>query len=54
MADVNPSKLQKYLKGVEYPAHKPGLIDHAKDNGACVGAGYSSPFRYFCDLLGLT
>ena len=31
---VNPIQVQKFLKGVDYPASKQELIDHAKDQGA--------------------
>ena len=34
MAKVNPIQLQKHLKGVDYPASKQDLIDHAKQQGA--------------------
>lgn len=34
MAKVNPIQLQKHLKGVDYPASKEDLINHAKQNGA--------------------
>ena len=34
MAKVNPIQLQKHLKGVDYPASKEELIEHAKKNGA--------------------
>lgn len=34
MAKVNPIQLQKHLKGVDYPASKENLINHAKQNGA--------------------
>jgi hypothetical protein len=30
----NPSQLQKFLKGVDYPASRDDLVSHAKDNGA--------------------
>jgi hypothetical protein len=32
--DVNPIELQKYLKGVEYPASKDDLVNTAESNGA--------------------
>jgi hypothetical protein len=32
--DVNPIELQKYLKGVEYPASKDDLTSAAESNGA--------------------
>jgi len=32
--DVNPIELQKYLKGVNYPASKDELVDTAQANGA--------------------
>jgi hypothetical protein len=31
---VNPIQLQKYLKGVNYPAHKKDLVAKAKSHGA--------------------
>jgi hypothetical protein len=31
---VNPIQLQKYLKGVNYPADKKNLVAHAKGRGA--------------------
>jgi hypothetical protein len=34
MASVNPIQLEKYLKGVDYPANKNDLIKHAQQNGA--------------------
>ena len=34
MAGVNPIQLQKYLKGMNYPAHKADLIKRAEQNGA--------------------
>lgn len=34
MAKINPIQLQKHLKGVDYPASKEELIEHAKQNGA--------------------
>lgn len=34
MAKVNPIQLQKHLKGVDYPATKEDLLQHAKDQGA--------------------
>ncbi len=34
MAKVNPIQLQKHLKGVDYPASKQELIEHAKQLGA--------------------
>jgi hypothetical protein len=32
--DVNPIELQKYLKGVDYPASKDDLANAAESNGA--------------------
>jgi Protein of unknown function (DUF2795) len=32
--DVNPIELQKYLKGVEYPASRDDLVNVAQSNGA--------------------
>ncbi len=34
MAKVNPIQLQKYLKGMKYPARKQDLIAKAKQEGA--------------------
>ncbi|MBD2464455.1 DUF2795 domain-containing protein [Oscillatoria sp. FACHB-1407] len=34
MAAVNPIQLQKHLKGMDYPASKQSLIEHAKKHGA--------------------
>jgi hypothetical protein len=34
MAKVNPVQLQKHLKGMDYPASKQDLINHAKQQGA--------------------
>ncbi len=34
MEHANPIQIQKYLKGVDYPARKDTLIKHAKDLGA--------------------
>ena len=34
MAHVNPIQVQKYLKGVDYPASKKALLDKAKSMGA--------------------
>jgi predicted outer membrane protein len=34
MAHVNPIQIQKYLKGVDYPASKKALLDKAKSMGA--------------------
>src|SRR5215208_2355627 len=34
MAKVNPIQLQKYLKGVDYPASKEDLLKRAKEEGA--------------------
>ena len=31
---VNPIQLQKFLGGVDYPAKKQKLLDHAKRSGA--------------------
>ena len=32
--DVNPIELQKYLKGVDYPADRDQLVQTAESNGA--------------------
>ncbi|NJK78511.1 MAG: DUF2795 domain-containing protein [Chloroflexaceae bacterium] len=34
MASINPIQLQKFLKGMDYPASKQELIDQARQNGA--------------------
>lgn len=34
MQHANPIQIQKYLKGVDYPANKKSLIENAKKNGA--------------------
>ena len=34
MAKVNPIELQKHLKGVDYPASKEELLQHAQQQGA--------------------
>jgi hypothetical protein len=34
MAHANPIQIQKYLKGVDYPASKAALIENAKKMGA--------------------
>jgi hypothetical protein len=34
MAKVNPIQVQKYLKGVDYPASKQDLIKQAEKGGA--------------------
>ena len=34
MTKVNPIQLQKHLKGVDYPASKEQLIQHAQKQGA--------------------
>ncbi|WP_394252306.1 DUF2795 domain-containing protein [Arthrobacter pityocampae] len=34
MADPSPIDLQKALGGVDYPASKQDLVQHAKDKGA--------------------
>lgn len=34
MATVNPIELQKHLKGMDYPASKQDLVQHAQDQGA--------------------
>jgi len=34
MPTVNPIQVQKYLKGVDYPASREDLMAHAEDNGA--------------------
>jgi hypothetical protein len=34
MATINPIQLQKYLKGMNYPARKADLLKRAEQNGA--------------------
>ena len=34
MSKVNPIQLQKYLKGVDYPANKQDLLERAQQEGA--------------------
>ncbi len=34
MAKVNPIQLQKFLKGVDYPASKQDLLKHVEQQGA--------------------
>lgn len=34
MAKANPIKIQKYLKGMDYPAKKDDLVKQAQKNGA--------------------
>ena len=34
MASVNPVQVEKYLKGVDYPANKNDLVKHAQQQGA--------------------
>lgn len=34
MATVNPIQIQKFLKGMDYPASKQDLIKHAEKQGA--------------------
>lgn len=34
MSKINPIQLQKFLKGVDYPAQKKDLIKHAEKQGA--------------------
>jgi len=34
MAKANPVQIQKHLKGVDYPASKQDLIQHAQRQGA--------------------
>ncbi len=31
---ANPIQLQKFLKGVDYPAKKKNLVEHARSKGA--------------------
>ena len=34
MANMDPSKLQEYLRGMDYPANKQALLDKARENNA--------------------
>ena len=34
MAGVNPIQVEKFLKGVDYPANKQELVKHAQKQGA--------------------
>jgi len=34
MASVNPIQVEKFLKGVDYPASKQDLVKHAQQQGA--------------------
>lgn len=34
MAKVNPIQVQKFLGGMDYPASKDEIVDHAKSKGA--------------------
>ncbi len=34
MPKANPVEIQKHLKGVDYPASKEELIEHAREQGA--------------------
>lgn len=34
MSNVNPIQIQKFLKGVDYPANKKTLLENAKKLGA--------------------
>lgn len=34
MAKINPIQLQKFLKGMDYPASRDELIEQARQNGA--------------------
>ncbi|MEB3210475.1 MAG: DUF2795 domain-containing protein [Leptolyngbyaceae bacterium] len=34
MATANPIEIQKYLKGVDYPASRDDLVSHAEEQGA--------------------
>jgi hypothetical protein len=33
MAKANPIEIQKHLKGIDYPASKEDIIQHAEENG---------------------
>ena len=34
MAKVNPIQVQKFLKGLNYPATKEQVVEHAREQGA--------------------
>ncbi|MBE9179239.1 DUF2795 domain-containing protein [Oculatella sp. LEGE 06141] len=34
MAKANPIQIQKFLKGISYPASKEDVVSHAKEQGA--------------------
>jgi hypothetical protein len=34
MAKANPIQVQKFLSGMDYPASKEEIVDHAKSKGA--------------------
>ena len=34
MAKANPIQVQKFLSGMDYPASKDEIVEHAKSNGA--------------------
>jgi hypothetical protein len=34
VANVNPIQVQKYLGGLDYPASKDDVVDHARNRGA--------------------
>lgn len=34
MANVNPTQIQEYLGGADYPCSRDELVDYARDNGA--------------------
>ena len=34
MAKVNPIQVQKFLKGLTYPAKKEQVVEHAREQGA--------------------
>ena len=34
MAKANPIQVQKFLSGMDYPASKEEIVEHAKSNGA--------------------
>ncbi len=34
MPKVNPVQIQKFLKGMDYPASKDELVSHAREHGA--------------------
>ena len=54
---VNPIQVQRFLKGVDYPASKQDLIDKAKSHGAdegVIGTLEKLPDRMYDGPTGVT